>query len=261
MSPAPHSAQHRPQQGTQSGSVIVWILVCVAMFAALSFTVANIMRGGGVTKNTEMMRVQANEIIGYGDTIRRAVQATRINGYSITELSFENDYISGYANPNCGDAGCRIFGSGGGGVKYSLGDEKWLDNNQRDEPLYREWFIPADSCIPNVGTGDSTCGGDAAATNEELIIFLPYIKEGVCTEINRQLGIVSSTGALPQDSGCAWGTSPVNRFTGNFIDGQSVTSFPDATLLSGRPAGCFRIGSCTGYPANTFHYYQVLLPR
>lgn len=248
-----------PTHHPERGSVIIWILVMVAMFAALSFTVSNMMRGGGSAMTSELTRTHASEIISYGDSIRRAVQTLRASGTALPEVSFENNFVSGYINNNCLDDSCRIFMPAGAGIAYAPPHEDWIDVSKSAETYYNEWHFAPDSCIPDVGTGGAACGGDSV-DNEDLILFLPYVKKGLCMEINRQINIDNPNSDAPQDSGCPWDSGSNNRYTGNFIDGQAVTSTP-ASLLAGRQNGCFKIGVCAGYATGSYIYYQVLAPR
>lgn len=247
------------QNPAERGSVIIWILIMVAMFAALSFTVANMMRGGGSGMTQELIRSHAGEIIAYGEGLRRAVQTVRVSGTNLSAISFENNFVSGYTNNNCGDDTCRIFMPAGGGVSYVEPNMDWIDISKDGEEYYREWHFAPDSCVPDVGTGDATCGGDST-DNEELIVFLPYIKQPLCVEINRQIGITNPNDAPPQDNGCPWTTATQQRYIGSFADSESITSTPPE-LLAGRQNGCFRIGTCGTYPANSYIYYQVLVAR
>ncbi|MBU0800596.1 MAG: hypothetical protein KKA05_06280 [Alphaproteobacteria bacterium] len=246
-----------PARPGESGSVIIWIFVCVAMFAALSFAVADMMRGGGTGKNEELVNVYASDIMSYSDNIRRAIQVMRVDGVSVSELSFENSFISGYENPRCNDPECLVFNTAGGGVTYTIPDPKWLDITKDDEVYFNEWFVAADTCVPDVGTGDATCAA-SDTTNEDLTLFLTHIKRPICMEINKQLGIENPNNAPPQESGCPWSTAATNRYTGSFINGESIIA---GTSFAGRQSGCFQIGVCAGYDADTYHYYQVLLPR
>lgn len=245
---------------SQRGSVIIWILIMVAMFAALSFAVANMMRGGGTGVSTELSRTHAAEIMSYGEGLRRAVQAMRASGTSLSEVSFENGAITGYANSNCADDTCRVFLPAGGGITHAAPHPQWLEVTKDDEPYYGEWHIAPDSCVGEVGSGGLGCGGDGT-DNEELIAFLPYIKKTLCLEINRQVGIPAGTGDEPPiDSGCPWSTGSTQRFTGSFVDAEEISSVP-ASLLAGQQNGCFKMGICGAYLPNTYIYYQVLAPR
>ena len=243
----------------QSGSVIIWILVCVAMFAALSFTVANMMRGGGTGVNEELTRVQASEIVAYTETMRRAAQALRVDGHNVTEISFENEYVSGYANPRCGGDECRMFGSAGGGVNYNVPSEDWLDKSFIGETYYREWHFAPDVCVAGVGRGIAGCAADTE-DNEDLVVFLPYVKKSICVEINRQLGIENTDGNPPADVGCPWDSGTEKRFTGAFEEGESIESSVPETL-EGRQTGCFQMGVCGALTDPVYHYYQVLVAR
>ena len=115
----------------ESGSVMVWLLVAVALFASLSYVVAENMRGGNPEVMTrELAKNHATEILQFASAIRRAVQTLKIDGIEDTELSFENNILTGYANANCTSEYCKVFSINGGGVSYTQPNPQWLDMSQ-----------------------------------------------------------------------------------------------------------------------------------
>src|SRR5690606_16254139 len=145
-----------------------------------SFAVSKMVRGSDSGMKEELVKVATGEIIQYADTLRRAVQTMRVDGLSVTGISFDNAFLSGYENPACVDPACEIFNSAGGGVKFSAPEDDWLVWRMKDEPLYGEWYISSDVCVADVGNGDDGCENDGE-DNEELILFLPYLKKQICT--------------------------------------------------------------------------------
>lgn len=250
--------QTRARHPAESGSVIIWIFITIALFAALSFTVAQMMRGGGDARLEELSRVQASEIIAHTESMRRAVQKLRIDGIPAAEISFAHDFHAGlYDNPRCTGAACRIYDRAGGGVTNIVPSPEWLDATRTAQPYYKEWHVAADTCVPDVGTGGATCAA-ANSSEEDLTVFLSWLKKPLCLEINRQLGIANNGDQPPSLSACPWATAASNRYTGTFINGGAVIS---GTTFNGRQNGCFRMGSCGTYPADSYHYYHVLMPR
>ncbi len=110
----------------QRGNVLVWILVFVALFAALSFTVSQGSRTGGQNISREQAELAATEILDYATALRRAVQELQINGCSDTEIDFGNNVYERYDdtkiepvgdNTNApSDGSCGVFNPNGGSL-------------------------------------------------------------------------------------------------------------------------------------------------
>lgn len=239
----------------ERGSVLFLILIGVMLFAALSYVVAGMMRGGNpAVISEEKARIFAAEITNYGRAIRQAVQNVKIAGCAATDISFENSTLVGYTHTPVASDECKIFHEDGGAMIYLIPATEWLDTAYSPTPALRgQWYFPADTCVPGIGNalaaGCSADGND----NEALIVVLPYIKKQICIEINRALGI-GTPGADPtQEAGNAWPTGNT-KFTGTFANGEQID-------LANVTAGCFEGHGTDTPPDNTYHFYQVLLPR
>lgn len=247
----------RTHRHNQSGSVIIWIFISIALFAALSFSVAQMMRGGGDGRIEELVKVHSSEIIAYGDAIRRGLHNMRISGVSPAELSFANPLVPGYDNPACGARPeCAVFNKQGGGISPVRPNPEWLVSTHSGEHYYNEWRIAPDSCVPHVGTGDENCAN--SPSHSDLTLFLSWIKKPICLEINKQLGIANNGDEPPTLTSCPWNSASQNRYTGSFLNSGTISA---GNSFHGRQAGCFRMGSCGSYPPASYHYYQVLLAR
>ena len=235
----------------ESGSVLIYILMAIALFGALSFAVANIMRSGGGDPNREAMNLQSTDVLQYGDALKRAVQGMRIRSAEDSQISFETPQLSGYApHASCTTNPCRVFHPAGGGIAYMPPPASWLDLTGSAQPLYGQWYFPAGVCVENIGTGTSTCNVDTD-DNDELVAILPWIKRQLCIQINERLGILNPAGEPPVASGPAWSAANP-KFTGTFSENAVIAR-------AGAPAGCLR-GNTT--PAsNSYFYYKVLLAR
>lgn len=230
----------------QAGNVLWYILLAVALFGALSFAIAQSMRGGGSTMDQERVRLAAAEIVDYGSVLAHASSQLRLRGVKAEALSFENAVVAGYANPGCTDDACRIFALSGGGVSYKAPPASWLDSAQSAQAGYGTWVFSGLNEISGVGTDG------AAAANKELIAFLPYVSADLCVELNRKTDVDNPGGVPPQEADTI--ASYATLFTGTYSHGD-VVDLPQ----SGKTAGCFEGG---GTPAAaTYHYYQVLVAR
>ena len=246
------SAPDRTQKGApESGSVLIYILMAVALFGALSFAVANIMRSGGGDPNREAMNLQSTDVLQYGDALKRSVQGMRIRSAEDSQISFETPLLPGYApHTSCTTNPCRVFHPAGGGISYMPPPATWLDLTGSTQPLYGHWFFPANVCVEAVGTGTASCNTDTE-DNEELVVILPWVKRQLCIQINERLGILNPGGEPPVATGAAW-SGANTKFTGTFADGTVIAR-------AGASAGCLR-GNSTP-PSNSYFYYKVLLAR
>lgn len=259
MIPSPRHARPRHNRKGESGSVIIYIFIAIAMFIALSFAVSTMIRGseGGMKK--ELVTVATGEIVQFADTMRGSIQTMRVDGITLPALSFENDFVTGYDNSNCADDTCKLFATQGGGVKYTVPSTDWLDWRQEAQPLFGQWYFPSDVCVAGAGNGVAGCDSDGA-DNEDVVVILPFLKKEICVDINNRLSIDNPNGNPPQESGCSW-SAPANKYQGAFADGEAIESTPDSDILNGRASGCFQAGVCGTLPANTYHFYQVLVTR
>ncbi len=216
---------------SQSGNVFLFILLGIALFAALAFTISRSMQSTSVGKMSERQaKLAATDIINYAQTLERAVSKLRAKGISENNISFENSKVAGYdyAQP----AESQIFSDQGGTVQWK--------SPPPDANNGSEWHFSGDSCVADLGNGADDCNTDTL-NNEELIATLPGIDKMVCEEINKGLNIPS----IPADVGS--GVSPT-KFQGVFGE--------DKIIDVGAPysAACVSVGG-------SYYFYQVLLAR
>ncbi|MFA5592868.1 MAG: hypothetical protein WC989_06115 [Micavibrio sp.] len=234
---------------SEGGGVLVWILIAVALFAALSYTMV---REGGTGAATRTMsdaqaRLAAAEIIAYGDAVKQAIQKMRISGAGDTEPDFQTPVFINSAgnsmnkpNPHCTAASCRVFDPSGGGVQAAAVSANAVIELEVAEPTPQAGHWAAHQFkVEGVGTEEL-----------ELLFSAHEIRKEVCMKINDLLGVQNPSGAPPVDnvSGIGW-------------NGQYVSSAilgDEEPALHGKRAMCFqRITS--GVP--WFQYSVVLIAR
>lgn len=230
----------------ESGNVLWYILIAVVLFGALSFAIAQSMRGGGSVMDDERTKLTASEIVDYGAVLANAASQLRLRGIKADAISLENPVVAGYANGNCADDTCKIFALDGGGVTYKAPSSDWLDSAQSAQSGYGQWVFSGLNEVDLVGTDG------ASAANKELIAFLPYVTKALCIALNEKVDMDNPAGDPPQEADTigSYGAP----FTGTYSHGELLT-LPE----KGKTAGCFEGG---GTPATgTYHYYQVLIAR
>jgi len=255
-----HYSRKTSGMRSENGSALIFIFIAIALFAALSFAVSGIMRSGNPEAiGQEQARIRATQVLDYARVVRQAAQTIRItNNCEDTQISFENDVVSGYANPNApGNESCHIFSLAGGGVNYRAPPSSWLDGASETQPLYGEWYFIGESCVYDVGTGSTNCWAANGASDSDLVMVLPYVSESVCRALNDELGI--SETQIPRINNRAW--QGTDKFTGSYTQGNhAIQSDASGTeMLRGEKAGCFE--GNVHPPTGTYHFYQVIVPR
>lgn len=251
---------------TEKGSVFVYIFLAVALFASLGYAVTQMMRGGA-DLGAEKAAIYADGILGFSRQINDAVKMMRIsNNCEDTGFSFEKSPFDGsvtdYVNANAPtDFSCHVFHPDGGGVSFQAPMDQWLETSSPivSQPQYKEILFMGQTCVPAIGNGTGACWSDGQ-DNEELIMFVPFIKKEICQVINERIGI----NGIPTDNGCGWAWS--YRYIGGYGEALSInsTSVPTATneAFWGKASGCYRAtnAGCNWLP-DSYHFYQVILPR
>lgn len=234
-----------------SGNALWFIMLAIALLAALTISLTRSADTGGQTGDIEQARVRAAEIMRYAGSIEQAIERARLNNVGENSISFENAIVAGYDNGRCPDENepCRLFGKGGGAT-YIRPRAEWLDAAFSAQPLYGQWYFTGNVCVQDVGTGGADCAADADGGNEELVLFLPWIKLEICQQINT---LLRNPATAPVETGGAWpDTDP--RFQGVFADGEILEQ-------AGRKSGCFAGSGSNMPPANSYAYYHVLIER
>lgn len=219
----------------ESGNVLFYILIAVALIAALSYAVSSSNRGGTGQINEERARLMASEIIEYASNVSSAVSQLKLRGCRETEISFVNaSSTADYTNGNApGDNTCDIFHISGGGLQF------------RDAPdgassLAESIIFDGNMEVENIGL---TAGDD---TSSELLIVYRGLDQSICEAANDLLGIANLS---PTDTEL------------NFVAFQGAYAY-DKTIgdedaaLEGQRAACLQ--ETTG---STYNFYRVLIAR
>lgn len=222
----------------ESGNALWFILLAVALLAALTVTITRSSDTTEQSGDIERQRIEGSDIMRYAASIQQAVEQMRLRGLSENEISFENSFVSGYANARCGSDACKVFDVAGGGITFTsassnVSTQSWL-------------FTGADSIA---GAGEDGTG-ETSSEDNELLVILPGISQGLCGRINTELGIAG----IPQDADNA---DVSTKYTGTFPDGRVIEN------MGGKKTGCFQ-GDLDDGGANisgTYYFYHTLIQR
>ncbi len=230
----------------QNGSALLIVLIAIALFAALSYAV---FKGGSNSTSTlsdQQVKLAAEEIIAYSNTLATAVQKLRLAGCKDTQLDFSNtvwlnsgnviSYPAGY-NSNAPASGCSVFSSSDGKVTPVFFPRNYFINGAF-------FTIQGSSRIRKVswpGIGDEA--------SQELIYNLPNVTREICLKINTLLGIEN-----PGGEPATYSAGSQSDFTGNYATSSTPMSFSSSDY-NGKSASCINGGGVK------YFYQKVLIAR
>ncbi len=218
---------------TQNGSVIIWILIAIFLFAGLGFAMMKGSQTSTSMVTDEIVESYARQVVADGNIFQQAARRLILNGITDTGISFENPVDGGYINPACTKPKCKIFDPAGGGMGWITYTPQVNDGSG--------WLFTTNR-INNVGTTGIT----------DLVAFLPNVKLDVCKKINEMVRFGTAGANPPQEQN----TVDLTKFIGAY----GSTVMDDAgSVFEGKNQGCFQGG---GTPATSqYYYFQVLLAR
>lgn len=240
----------------ERGSAIFLILIGIVMFAALSFVVGGMLRGGNTDMiDEEKAKLYAGEILNYARAIRSATQHMKIsNGCSDVEISFERPPFNGsdscYVNPNNTDNySCFVFHKDGGNITYmeppqgSTSDETALFDFTGCNTGH--YFFDIRRHVKKIGND----GPFNSETGNDILVRL-QVNKAVCTAINKK---ISNTTDIPTDGWPYWEPA---RDLYNTQPQTHLTCSDNGCV--GKPTYCFLQ---TNGPAEVHQFYSVVVVR
>ncbi len=230
----------------EGGNVIFIILITIILFAALSFTVGNMLQSGAQTGTItkEKARLMAGEIIDYSRTLRQTIKDLQISeGCTDSEISFENSETTNYTFATRDE--CKVFGADGGRAKFNA-----------NGPNGNTWLFNERTAIFNVGTDNSPNVVCSTSACTELAAFLVIDSDTLCDQINNQLNLAEDIagGTFPNYIS---GTGASDYFLGSYTYGQAIGTATVAPQTNGMQVAC--IDSSSSSVPSVF--YQVLIAR
>ena len=239
-------SRNRP---AERGSVLIYIFIAIAAFAALSFAVSRNSREGLGTVDRERSELLATQILDYTGMIRRSVQSMTVDGIDAADICFDTVRWghTDYDHPGCTDPEHQIFNVTGGGAIWQDMADDIFDIAHTGQPAFSQWVFSGANAVTQVGSDCST-PGDAACN--ELLMVLPYIKRSVCLALNKRLQVTTAD-TVPVDNA----DFDITTEYKGFVNGKVL----DTALLHGKRSGCFEAETT---PADgSFAFFAVLIAR
>lgn len=247
-----------PRKTGQSGNALWYILIAIALLAALTLTLTRNASKNADNLPREQARVLAERAYRTLNTYQEAVSRLMMAGCGENAISFENASQPAYANANApSDKRCHLFDMAGAGLAPLPDDDGSTDKSLG---LSQMWEFTGSMSVPGIGPEEMT-QGTCASNCSELIAYKQAIKYEVCLEYNLLAGVNAANGGEPyEDTTGVTGTA----FTGTFTAGTSgvqkieIGGGTAGTALYGVPTACF-YGTNSG--VKIYRIYRVLASR
>ena len=218
-----------PSHHHEQGSAIWFILVAVALLAALTMAMTRSSDTVEQSGDVERARILSSDLMRYTGGIKAAVDKMLIQGISESDLCFHDSGWghNDYNGASCAESANQVFGAGGAGL------------TRRDFDFVTSWDIFGSHAVQNL------------ETSEPELIIQAQVSGALCREIDVMLDIpLDINDDAPSDI-----IQNISRFTGSYIPAA-----PDNTIgnnaadLAGKQAGCRKDGT-------NYYFYQVLIKR
>lgn len=225
----------------ERGNVMFYILIAVALLAALIFAVSQSGRGNVQQVNVERARLLGSEVIEYASAVTTAFAQLRLRGCNLDEMNFENDVIAGYTNAGApADGTCNIFALAGGGVTFKRPAADAVTATGVH-------VFSAQAELQDIGT---TCAASGCA---DLIMFTGPLSESVCAQINDRLGVGDDGDPPPEGNANA---ATIAKYTGAVTYANTFGDDAPGLIFKGKSAACIEDTN-----DSLFYFYKVLAPR
>lgn len=234
----------------QSGNVLFYILICVALFAALSYAFS---RGGdsGASKvSDDKARLFATEIINYGGQLREAMTRMKLRGCSDNQYDFSNDIYKTISNGRINNSNsnaptsrsCHLFDPAGGNITPYVVSAQAVSSDTTTG-----WQKGHGGARIRQLSGAGTDAAAGTVSANDIILTLSFISLPVCKKINELLNVDNPGGLPPQpaESGTA----------GQYASGSLTSNAIITNPKLGSSAFCFTTSSGENI------FLQLLLAR
>jgi hypothetical protein len=221
------------QNRHESGSALWFILLGIALLAALAITITRTSGTAEQSGDVEHAKINASSLIRYASGIDEAIEQMRMRGVSENDIDFETTALPGYTNPICTTTACQVFNVGGGGMTYTKAPA---------EATALDWIFTGANQVANVGTD-----------SPELVMILPDIDEGICQEIDNEAGVT----VIPKETGKIDITT---KFVGVYPTAGSALTID---LPAGVKTACFQGNQDSSGTdlSGKYYFYHTLLAR
>jgi len=233
--------EHKGQESVgEAGNALIYVLIAIALFAALSFTLSrNTDTGEAGALSDQRAELYATQIISYAAQAKSAVDQMMFSGARINQLDFTDPSDAGFNSGTQKARTNRVFHPEGGGLVKGRLPSDAIDQSTTDPVA--GWYLGRFNNVEwTAGAGD------------DVILIAYQIHQSVCEKINEK---INGSAAIPTMGDSIKEVMIDDAFyTGTNID---LTTDPAGTPIC---ADCHEIASlCVeNQSQNAYGFYTVI---
>jgi hypothetical protein len=186
------------------GNALLYILIAVALLAALSYTLSGNSRGQQTNQlDSSRTKLLATELIKHAVAAEMAVFQMQQWGVDYDEILFDLPGTAGYST----NTNRQIYHPNGGGLQPMANTEQYRDPIFSSVTSWHTWQLKNTT---NVEWSPSSA--------TDVIYSLGVLGEQVCSEVNKQLNDIDD--AIAPTSGLSY----QGTFLGSFVGASNLTT-------------------------------------
>ncbi len=192
-----NSSQGRIRGAAESGNALVYVLIAIGLFAALSFTLTrqtDTSEGGSITE--EQVELTTTQLISYATQARSALDQMDFSSVRPSEMIFilPSDANFETETPPAIRNIYKVYHPDGGGLIPGTLPEKAIAQVNTTPPP--GWYMGRFNNVDwtPLGPGNTAGTAGAEAPYEEVILIAYQISQAVCEKINEK---VIGTNTIP----------------------------------------------------------------
>ncbi|MGQ0526613.1 MAG: hypothetical protein ACT4OY_01050 [Alphaproteobacteria bacterium] len=159
-------------QGEEKGNALIYVLIAIALFAALSMTlVRQTDTGEASALSSEKAELYATQLINYAAQAKSSVDQLTFSGTKIANIDFTLPTQAGFNTPPNGN---KIYHPSGGGLSPGILNPEAISQDDDDPPA--GWYMGR---FNNVEW--------TASAADDVILVAYQINKTICEKINEKV--------------------------------------------------------------------------
>lgn len=224
-----------PNKNAQSGSAIIYVLIGIALMGMLYFVFARSSTSTQTIGTKGTAKTIALGILEQSNMIARRVEKLQAKGCADSQLQFNWP-----TNPSApSDKSCDVYATSGNGGIIKPTPPLGYDDPSALALWVGPYAVQGNVSIPNQGSG--SC--------DELFISLWQVRQDVCLEINKELGIDHIPDAIS-----FWSASTPSP-------DSACAIWADWSALVGTEPAFYKTQMCFKYGSNGNIFVRMVIPR
>jgi hypothetical protein len=235
----------------ERGNALIYVLIAIALFAALSFVLARQTQdSGGESLSGERAELYATQIITYAAQVQSVYDQMEMSGAQTSDIIFTLPTDAAFNDNSVANNIFKIYHPEGGGLSLGSLDESAVDDSAISTP---------DDPAPGWYLGRFNNVDWSASTANDIILTAYGLHSDICANINKK---ITGNTTIPT-IGDTIKEVFVPQSTGSVTNYSVGTNVPTLTTTGGTPicAACAKVSSLCVQEGGIYALYAIIASR